>query len=94
MLRTALVTLPALMQEVHTWSRLGDPSTMARMRWMFGFQRRFVRTWLWLMLLPNDGCLPHTSHTAAMGTRTFGNGVDQEPSDGSSRFERATKPEG
>jgi uncharacterized protein len=33
---------------------------------MFGFQRRFERTCEWLMLTPNDGFLPHTSHTAAM----------------------------
>jgi hypothetical protein len=39
---------------------------MARTRWMFGFQRRFERTCEWLMLTPNDGFLPHTSHTAAM----------------------------
>ena len=42
---------------------------MARTRWMFGFQRRLVRRWEWLMLIPNDGRLPHTSHTAAMTLR-------------------------
>src|SRR5438094_1287768 len=39
---------------------------MARTRWMFGFHRRFERRCEWLMLTPNDGFLPHTSHTAAM----------------------------
>ena len=39
----ARVTLPALMQEVHTLSRFGVRPTRARTRWMFGFQRRFVR---------------------------------------------------
>src|SRR5256885_10897063 len=34
--------------------------------WMFGLHRRFERTCEWLMLTPNDGFLPHTSHTAAM----------------------------
>ena len=40
-----LVTLPDRMQEVQTWSRLGEPSTMARTRWMLGSQRRLVRRW-------------------------------------------------
>jgi hypothetical protein len=31
------------MQEVQTWIRRGLPSTIALTRWMFGFQRRFVR---------------------------------------------------
>ena len=33
---------------------------------MLGFHRRLVRRCEWLTLMPNDGCLPHTSHTAAM----------------------------
>ena len=61
-----LVTLPDRDGEVHTCSRRGDPSTRARTRWMFGFHRRFVRRWEWLMLIPNDGFLPQTSHTAAI----------------------------
>src|SRR5436305_1799659 len=54
------------MQEVHTSTRLTVPLTMARTRWMLGFQRRLVRRCEWLMLMPNEGCLPHTSHTDAM----------------------------
>src|SRR3954466_2876438 len=54
------------MQPVQTCRRRGEPLTMARTRWMFGFQRRFVRRCEWLMLMPNEGCLPHTSQTAAM----------------------------
>ena len=54
------------MHDVHTCTRFGEPFTIARMRWMFGFQRRFERTWEGLMLIPNDGCLPHTSYIAAM----------------------------
>jgi hypothetical protein len=56
------------MHEVQTWIRCGDPLTMARTRWMFGFHRRLVRRWEWLMLMPNDGPLPHTLQTAAIGT--------------------------
>ena len=58
------------MQEVHTWSLRGEPLTMARTLWMFGFQRRLVRRWEWLMLMPNDGRFPHTSQTAAIGDYT------------------------
>src|SRR5436190_23840682 len=61
------------MHEVQTCIRLVVPFTTVRTRWMFGFQRRFERTCEWLMLTPNDGFLPHTSHTAAM-TR-FSNSV-------------------
>ena len=64
------MTLPARMQEVQTRMRFGLPATMARTLWMLGFQRRLVRRWEWLMLIPNDGRLPHTSQTAAMGKRT------------------------
>ena len=64
-----LVTLPDRMQDVQTCRRRGDPSTRARTRWMFGFHRRLVRRWEWLMLIPNDGFLPQTSHTAAMTRR-------------------------
>ena len=67
MFRTGrLTTLPERMQDVQALSRLGDPSTRARTRWMFGSQRRLVRRWEWLTLIPNDGFLPQTSHTAAM----------------------------
>ena len=43
---------------------------MARTRWMLGFQRRLVRRCEWLMLMPNDGRLPHTSQTAAIGNHS------------------------
>ncbi len=64
--RTALVTFPARMHDVHTWTRLADPPTTARMRWMLGFQRRLVRLCEWLTLIPKDGFLPHTSQTDAI----------------------------
>ena len=59
------MTLPALMHEVHTLSRFGVPLTMARTRWMFGFQRRRVRRCECEMLLPKPGPLPQTSQLAA-----------------------------
>ena len=62
--------LPARMHEVQTCTRRGDPLTIARTLWMLGFQRLFVRRWEWLMLMPNDGRLPHTSQTAAIGNHT------------------------
>ena len=72
-----MVTLPARMQDVQTERRFGEPFTMARTRWMFGFHRRFVRRCEWEMLMPNDGFFPHTSHTAAM-TRYLSEGF-REP---------------
>ena len=68
--RGGLVTLPALMHEVQTERRRGDPSTKARTFWMFGFHRLFVRRWECETLIPNEGCLPQTSQTAAT-TRTL-----------------------
>src|SRR5690606_10154319 len=66
--RLAVVTLPALRQEVQTLRRLGVTPlspTSARTRWMFGFQRRLVRRWECEMLCPKDGPLPQTSQLAA-----------------------------
>jgi hypothetical protein len=54
------------MQLVQAFTRFGLPFTMARTRWMFGFHRRRVRRCEWLTFMPNDGFLPHTSHTEAM----------------------------
>src|SRR3990170_4387271 len=62
----ALVILPDLMQPVHTLTRLTVPSTRARTRWMFGFQRRLVRRCECDTDMPHEGFLPHTSHTEAM----------------------------
>ena len=62
---TYRATLPALMQEVHTFRRLGVPDTIARTVWMFGFQRRRVRTCECDTLLPKPGPLPQTSQTEA-----------------------------
>ena len=43
------------MQEVQTLSRLGLPDTIARTRWMFGFQRRLVFFFDQGTLWPNPG---------------------------------------
>ena len=63
----ALVTLPALRQPVHTFTLRTVPgATTARTDWMLGLQRRFVRRWEWLTLMPKDGFLPHTSQVEAI----------------------------
>src|SRR5262245_58319095 len=54
------------MQPVHTLTRLAEPPTRARTRWMLGFQRRLVRRWECDTDIPHEGRLPHTSHTAAI----------------------------
>jgi len=51
------VTLPAFKQRVHTYTRLGAPSTMIRTFCRFGLKRRFVATIEWLRLFPNAGPL-------------------------------------
>ena len=48
---------------MQTFTRLGEPFTIARTRWMFGFQRRLVRRCEWLSFMPKIGFLPHTSQT-------------------------------
>src|SRR6185437_2564073 len=58
------------MQEVHTLRRLGVPDTIARTVWMFGFQRRRVRTCECDTLLPKPGPLPQTSQTEATAAST------------------------
>jgi hypothetical protein len=55
-----------LMQEVQTRTRLAAPFTIARTGRRFTFQRRLLTLWAWLMLFPNCGPLPHTSHTRAI----------------------------
>src|SRR4051794_14023780 len=62
----ALTILPDLMQPVQTFRRVGVLPTIARTFWMFGFQRRLVRRCECDTDMPQDGPLPHTSHTAAM----------------------------
>jgi DAK2 domain fusion protein YloV len=54
------------MQPVQTFIRFEDPSTLARIRWMFGFQRRLVRRCECDTDMPHDGPLPHTSHFDAI----------------------------
>jgi hypothetical protein len=59
-------TLFDLMQLVQTVRRFVRPSTFARTSWRFGSQRRLVRLWAWLMLLPLTGFFPQISQTFAM----------------------------
>src|SRR5882757_1428973 len=62
----ARATLPALRQEVHTFSRRREPPfTLVRTVWMFGFQRRWVRRRECDTDMPKPGPLPQTSQTAA-----------------------------
>jgi len=51
---------------VHTLRRLGVPLVTVRTFWMFGFQRRLVRTWECEIECPKPGPLPQTSQLAAM----------------------------
>src|SRR6185437_7391989 len=53
------------MQDVQTFMRLRVPDTTARTVWMFGFQRRRVRTCECETLLPKPGPLPQMSQTEA-----------------------------
>src|SRR5918994_6789105 len=79
----AFVILPDLMQPVHTLTRLTVPSTRARTRWMFGFQRRLVRRCECDTDMPHEGFLPHTSHTEAMGIhRSSLRGTSGRPREG------------
>src|SRR6266508_4056891 len=76
------------MQAVQTLTRLGEPSTRARTRWMLGFHRRLVRRWEWLSFIPNQGCLPHTSHTAAMTGNLGDAGSTDRGQTGRPRYQR------
>src|SRR5829696_2780040 len=54
------------MQLVHTLSRRGEPSTIARTRWMLGSQRRLFRLCENVTDFPNHGFLPQISQMAAI----------------------------
>jgi hypothetical protein len=53
-------------------TRFGAPATTARIFWMLGFQRRFVRRWEWLTRMPTWGRFPQTSQTADIENLTLG----------------------
>ena len=72
------VTLSALMQDVQTFTRRGVPSTSARTRWMFGFQRRLFRLCENVTDLPNQGPLPQMSQVAAMVHRGYQTASDDQ----------------
>src|SRR2546423_13005091 len=69
--RRQRATLPALMHEVHAFTRFGVPPTTVRTVWMFGFQRRLVRRCECEMLWPMPGPLPHTSQLAATSIHLY-----------------------
>ena len=66
--QAALVTLFDLMHRVQARMRRVRPSTTARTRCRFGYQRRFVLLLAWLTLWPVVGPLPQISHTRAIGS--------------------------
>jgi len=56
---------------VHTRIRFGAPSTRTRTVWRLGYQRRLLRLFAWLTLLPVTGPLAHTAHTRAISSTLF-----------------------
>jgi hypothetical protein len=68
-----------LRQEVQTRTRFGAPPTTARIRWMLGLQRRFVRRWEWLTRMPTRGRFPQTSQTADISNLTSTSGAPERP---------------
>lgn len=38
------------------------PPTLARTRWMFGYWRRLLTLWAWLIWWPTIGPFPQSSH--------------------------------
>jgi len=64
--QAALMTLFDRMQRVHTRIRRTPPFTMARTRCRFGSNRRGRTLLAWLMMRPNLGTFPQTSHSLAM----------------------------
>lgn len=51
---------------MQTFTRLGDPFTIARTRCTFGFHRRGERRCEWETCMPKNGFFPQMSHTEAM----------------------------
>src|SRR5277367_5632035 len=64
--QAAFFTRPARMQEVQTRTCLRTPWMTALTRRKFGFQRRRVTLWAWLIVLPKLGFLPQISHAIAI----------------------------
>jgi len=59
---------PDLMHCVHATIRRADPPLRTRTFFRFGSQRRRVRLWAWLILLPVMGPFPQISHFLDMGS--------------------------
>ena len=76
-------------------TRLGDPFTIARTRWMFGFQRRLVRRCEWLSFMPKIGFLPHTSQTDDIAAHLYerdGDGGNRRKEPGEASTEPRAAP--
>jgi len=54
------------MQLVQAFTRLGEPFTTARIRWMLGFHRLGERRCEWETCMPKNGFFPQMSQTAAI----------------------------
>jgi hypothetical protein len=63
------------MHDVQTLTRLVDPPTVVRTRWMLGFQRRRVRRCEWEIELPKPGPLPQISQVAGTAVSFNSGGV-------------------
>ena len=64
----AFCTFPDRMHPVQTRRVLWTPFTSARTRRRFGFQRRLVTLWAWLIRLPKWGLFPQMSQCIAIDT--------------------------
>ena len=73
---------------MQTLTRFGDPFTMARTRWMLGFQRFGERLCEWETCIPKNGVFPHMSHLAAIGHRCY----QTLEAEGSAALSRASSP--
>jgi len=69
---TARSTLPLRRQRVQTWTRFGEPSTIAATRFTFGFHMRLLRLWEWLTLIPKETPLSQYEHFAIFIFLLFG----------------------
>jgi hypothetical protein len=65
--QTALVTLPAFRQRVHTYARVAFPRRRMRTRCRFGSKRLFVATIEWLRWWPKLGFFPQIAQTFDIG---------------------------
>jgi len=58
--------LPLRKQRVQTWTRLGEPSTIAATLFTFGFHIRLLRLCEWLTRIPKETPLLQYEHFAIL----------------------------